>query len=154
MFKHTLIDIAIILRTVGMIFAAVFVIRYAQQPWRKTLEGRHLMSFSTVVALFLAFATLNNITAWIDDYVPPGHVDGDYPGRRVIGVVLYLAVAFEMWRRNHLLTLALRKAAQVENNKGAIMSDDTPTDEQMRELLSKQDTREAPDPEPEEEVKQ
>lgn len=106
---HAMTDLAIVLRTIGLVCSVAFVIRYSRMPWRSTREGRHLMSFSGTVAAFLAYATINNVAAALDDYVPPGHVDGDYPGRLALAVILYGAVAFEMWRRNRLLTLARRQ---------------------------------------------
>ena len=110
MTAHLLTDAGIVLRTLGMIFAGAFVVRYSRQPWRSTAEGRHLMSFSAIVAAFLAYATINNVMAWLDPTLPPEHADGDYPGRLLFGVALYGFVAWAMWRRNHLLTLALRSA--------------------------------------------
>lgn len=117
--NHLYIELAIIFRTAGLIFSVSFVLRYLRLPWRSTVEGRHLMSFSTVVALFLLYATVNNIAAYFDSYVPPGHVDGDYFGRLPIAVLLYGWVAYEMWKRNHLLTLARRQAREYEHENAS-----------------------------------
>ena len=105
----TLLLLTIAFRTVGMILAWVFVARYARYSWRASEEGRHLMGFSTVVALFLTYATANNVASWIDPDTTPANIDGDWPGRVLVGIVLYAGTAWFMWQRNRLLTNAAGK---------------------------------------------
>ena len=107
--NQALFVLTIALRTIGMILAIVFAARYSRDQWRSTPEGRHLMWFSLIVAGFLAYATANNIAAWVDDYVPPGIVDGNYPGRLELGAIFYGWMAWAMWQRNRLLTRAHRQ---------------------------------------------
>lgn len=113
MIHHIMFIIAVGLRTAAMLFAAGFVLRYWHMPWRATREGRHLMSFSAVVAITLAVATANQVIAALDDVPAPPRDDGAYPGRIEIAVVLYAWIAFEMWRRNRLLTRAQRDDGRI-----------------------------------------
>ena len=102
--------LAIGLRLLGAVLALLFVVRYAwwarapRQPWWSTREGRHLMSFSLAVFAFLTFATVNNLTAWLDPTRP--EPDGMWPGQRWVAVALYAWVAWEMLQRNRLLAKA------------------------------------------------
>ena len=98
---------AVILRAVALVLAVVFTVRYSKRPWKQTAEGHHLMAFTIIVAAFLAYASVNNLVAYIDPTQPVA--DGPYHGRQVIGVLLYAAVAWELWQRNRLLTLASRE---------------------------------------------
>lgn len=108
MINQVMFVAAVTLRTAAMIFALSFVIRYWHLPWRSTPEGRHLMSFSAVVACTLAVATANQLVAYLDNVPAAPRDDGAYPGRIEISVILYIWIAFEMWRRNRLLTRARR----------------------------------------------
>lgn len=104
---HTLdfvIEVAIMGRTSALALAVIFILRYAVRPWRQTHEGEHVMTLTFIIAGFMAYATVNNVMTYLDPATPP--VDGDYPGRAMIGLILYAAVAWELWERNHLLTLA------------------------------------------------
>lgn len=106
------LGMTIFARTVGMFLAWMFVARYARQPLRSTPWGGHLMGFGLVVGCFLSYATVNNIAIWLDPTTGPEIIDGDYPGRVGIGFVLYCWVAFEMYRRNELLSEAIRQGRE------------------------------------------
>lgn len=99
-------EAAIVARTVALVLAVMFAWRYSRRPWRTTREGRHLMSFTLIVAAFLVYATVNNVVTFLDAY--PSTPDGSYPGREVIGLALYMLVAWELYQRNRLLSLAYR----------------------------------------------
>lgn len=100
-------EASILFRITTLLLSLIFVFRYARRPWRDYDEGEHIMVFTLIVAAFMIFATVNNITAYLDPASPP--VDGDYPGRTLIGLLLYLAITFELWERNRLLTSATQE---------------------------------------------
>lgn len=92
--------IIFVLKASGFILGAVFCIRYSKRPWRSTPEGWHLMSFTALIATFMLFAAIGDFLVWADPMVIR---DGDYGARRYVGIVLYTAINFLLFKRNELL---------------------------------------------------
>jgi hypothetical protein len=108
------VEVSIAARTVGLGLALLFAARYARRPWARSREGRHLMSFTLIVAAFLTYATVNNVISYFDSV--PNLPDGQYPGRNLVGLVLYMLVAWELYQRNRLL--GPRKGVNPEHLSG------------------------------------
>lgn len=92
-------DVATVLVALGAVPAWLFVIGYSIRThggWRDSAEGRHLMSFTLVVALFLSLA----LTA---------RVLGHPVWLTFVAVVLYGCVAYLLWRRFYLMMRATRR---------------------------------------------
>lgn len=100
---------SVVARTAALVLALLFAYRYSRRPWRSTREGRHLMSFTLIVAGFMFYATLNHVVAVLDTV--PAMPDGHYPGREVAGLVLYMLVAWELYQRNRLLSSAYPRSS-------------------------------------------
>lgn len=92
------------LALVELAFCAIayttFWVRYSRVRWGRTREGRHLMGQSRVLAVIL-WATL--LVALV-----PVHT----PTALFVQAVLFAWLAFEGVRRNHLLTVNQREAAE------------------------------------------
>lgn len=112
-FPVGLTTLTILLRSLGMVFAVAFLLRYLRLNWQATPEGRHLIGFTLIVALFLGYATANNIAMWLDPASSRG-IRGNWPGRSEVGAVLYGLVAWFLFQRNRLLTLAQRERREME----------------------------------------
>lgn len=85
--------VATVLRVEAAVIAWVFVARYSRVAWHRTGEGRHLMSFTFLVALFMSFAATVSIF-------------GPYPGIDLVALGLYGALVALLWDRNLLFSHA------------------------------------------------
>lgn len=99
---------SVVFRSVALALAIGFAVRYSRPAgrWRQTPEGRHIMAFTVLVAVFLAYATLNHVMALIGG---TWELKSYYPGQHLVGAGLYMAVAWKLWERNILLTRANRE---------------------------------------------
>lgn len=86
----------------------LFVWRYSRVTWQDTPEGRHLMRFSALLGItFTATLVLNAVPT-------PAMVRG------IISVLLFWALAAELWTRVALLTIAQREeTAQARQDETA-----------------------------------
>lgn len=85
----------IVLRVACMLLAWLFVFRYARVGWTKTDEGRHLMGYTLITAIFMSLAAY--VSIW-----------GRYPWFDQVSMLLYGWLAYLLGRRNWLLTAAQR----------------------------------------------
>lgn len=67
---------------------------FVRARWWRTEMGRHLMSYTSVIALLLALLVLRKVV-------------GDYPGRAAVSTVALAALDYVIWRRLWLLVRAL-----------------------------------------------
>ena len=82
--------LGVVLRVVCAVLAVTFVLRYLRYDWRATAEGRHILGFTAILALFLVTAlglALFGRPWWVP-----------YPL-----AVMYAVMAYVLWRRNMLL---------------------------------------------------
>lgn len=95
-------NVIIALVAVALIPAAAFVILYAVwAPWYRSTAGWHLMTFTANLALLLALGLLRRSI-------------GDVPWLTVAFVVLYLAMAIQLWWRLALLVSHHRADRRLE----------------------------------------
>lgn len=87
-----LIGLATLLLLVAAVEATRFAVRYSRTTWRRTREGRHLMRFTVALAIAL-WGTLILAVVPLPDWL-----------ELLIGVGVYAWLAFELNRRNLLLT--------------------------------------------------
>lgn len=92
----TLQALTTLLVAAAAIPAHIFPILYAVwAPWHTSREGRHMMGFTTVIALFL-------------DLVLFVRLVGPQPWVRQVALVLYTAVTVMLWQQLFLLISAHR----------------------------------------------
>lgn len=110
-----MILLATILRALALGLGVAFMVRYARlrtpdgrRLWRRSPEGRHLMGMTGVIVATLIYAQIVAVATLIDP-TPPSH-DGDFIGRRLLGIALYGAVTYQLWRRYRLLDKAARQS--------------------------------------------
>lgn len=89
--------VATILRVEAAVVAWVFVARFSRVTWWRTDEGRHLMAFTVLVALFMTFASTVSIF-------------GPYPGIDLVALGLYGLLVTMLWDRNLLFSHAQHDA--------------------------------------------
>lgn len=89
--------VATVLRVEAAVIAWAFVARYSRVSWHRTGEGRHLMAFTLLVALFMTFAATVSIF-------------GPYPGIDLVALALYGFLVALLWDRNLLFTHAQHEA--------------------------------------------
>lgn len=75
----------------------VFVTLYARLPWRRTAEGRHLMRMTTIMGVMFTASFVLNIAP-----LPP-------LWQAIVALVVFSAMAFELWARVALLLRAQRE---------------------------------------------
>lgn len=85
--------VATVLRVEAAVIAWVFVARYSRVTWHRTEEGRHLMAFTVLVALFMTFASVVSLY-------------GPYPGMDLVALGLYGLLVAMLWDRNLLFSHA------------------------------------------------
>ena len=106
----TPIDIATLILVGLLVFAAseftIFAVRYSRLTWGHTREGRHLMGLSAVLAAAL-WGTI------LFAFVPVPLVVA-----AVVQFAIYGGLAFEGWRRNHLLSVNQREVADAARRRG------------------------------------
>ena len=83
------------------VLAWTFVIRYFRRRWWETPEGRHLLRFTVILA---STFTLTLVFAVVP--LPPIL-------EAVVQLVVFLAMAAELWHRNLLLTAAQHRRLAV-----------------------------------------
>jgi hypothetical protein len=91
--------LGVVLRGAGALLAWAFVIRYARYArgvWTETDEGRHLMGFTLIVAIFMTLAVTTRFF-------------GPFPGLDIIAIVLFLLLDALLVQRNLLLLRAQRR---------------------------------------------
>lgn len=98
---YEVLDLIIfILKVSGFVLGVIFCWRYSKRSWRSTPEGWHLMSFTALISAFMFFAALGDYLEWAD---PNINHDGDYSARPYVGIVLYSAINYLLYKRNELL---------------------------------------------------
>lgn len=96
----------IALRIACAALAWLFVVRYATLRWDRTEEGRHLMGFTLIVAIFMTLASVVVVF-------------GQIPYIRQIAVLLYTWLLYLLVMRNYLLHVRQkeRRAEDVAKTK-------------------------------------
>lgn len=100
-----------VLRIGCLLAAGTFVFRYIRVGWDKTDEGRHLMGFTFIVAVFMALVVYTRFF-------------GRFAGLEAVGVELFGILLWLLVQRNLLLTRAQREyAASVETEESEHAND-------------------------------
>lgn len=93
----------LVLRIGCCVLAWAFVWRFSRVNWQGSYEGRHMMGFTLIVAIFMTFAT--SVTLF-----------GKYPGVDVVAVALYGWLAWLLWERHRLFSLAQKEREEATAN--------------------------------------
>lgn len=79
--------IPVVLRVACALLAWLFVVRYALTTFEDTEEGKHLMGFTLITAIFMTLASIVVIF-------------GPFPYIGQVGTILYAWLAYLLYRRN------------------------------------------------------
>lgn len=85
-----------VLRIACALLAWRFVIRFARVSWARSDEGRYLMGFGVIVAVFMTLASVVTL-------------HGPFWGYEFVAVALYGWLAYLLARQNQLLSKAQRE---------------------------------------------
>lgn len=84
----------------GLIAWVVFYAVWTHGDWRRTREGRHLMTFRSTLAVFMAMGVVNNLVT-------------SYPGRDIVRSIVVTSFALAVIQGFRTLVLAQREGREL-----------------------------------------
>lgn len=100
---HWAEPIGLVLRAACAVAAWLFVWRFSRVNWRSTHEGRHIMGYTFITAIFMTLATA--VTFF-----------GHFRGIEVVTIALYGWLLELLWERHYLFTQGQKDRERATND--------------------------------------